>query len=1034
MKRLFIFIQPLFFLWLLIPLRSGGQQSAYFEDPPARFRSALDLMEKEQFGQAREHFRWLQEHELPMGSRMLADAILYEGICAYELYHPDASRLLNGFIEKYPSDTRISDALFYLGKQEYRNRKWHSASRFFEKVDPEVLPDDSQDEYSFKWGYCYFQTEKFEEALRCLTRVKDGQGKYAAPACYYSGHIYYIQKSYDKALDEFMRLETDENFGSIVPYYILQIRFMQGDYNAVIRTGPALLEVATPKRTPEIARFTGLAYIRTAQYEKGLPYLLQFHESEGVQPERPDLFELGYALYRTGDHERASEYFEKAANGRDTIAQYAYYYLGDCYLQTGKRQFAGNAFMSSFKLGYDQDIREDALFLQAQLAYELSFDPYSEAIKSLKQYLNEYPDSPRNDEAYQFLYDIAISTGNYTEALLALERMKEKGQDHAKKLQKALYFKGVDLFHQQQFKEAADTFIQSAEAGPERDIAAAAYFWAGEAFFRNNEDDLAENYFRGFLRSPGAFHSDLINPAYYSLGYVLFRKKQYDEALIQFSKFTGNNQGRTKEMLADAYVRSGDCYFIRKDFQESIRWYDRAVDLESGEVDYALYQKALALGVLQKNDEKVRILQEMMVKYPRSTLLPDALYESGNTWLLLNDPEKGLMSFRKIITDYPASSHNVKAHLKSGLIYYNMDQNDLALSFFEKVVSGYPGTPESKEALVSIRNIYMAENRVDEFFRYVQNLAFADITQAEQDSITYMAAENQFMKGNCTSARISLEKYLERFPEGAYIAHASFYAAECYSGENNRDKALELYLQVIGLPRSRFTETALLKTARILLEQGRYEQSLNYFGELEQIAESRNNLTEARYGKMICSYRLEQYDQAIQNADILLTVDKISDEWKIDALLIRASSMMSLDRLDDAEAAFREVTKISRAEAGAEAKYNLARIEYVRGELPQAEKTVFELINQFAAHDYWVASGFILLADIYVQAGNLFQAKQTLQSIIDNYEGKDLITAARLKKEEIERQEESERMMKAVPDTMPDQPDQIEIDEGKIPE
>ena len=55
-----------------------------------------------------------------------------------------------------------------------------------------------------------------------------------------------------------------------------------------------------------------------------------------------------------------------------------------------------------------------------------------------------------------------------------------------------------------------------------------------------------------------------------------------------------------------------------------------------------------------------------------------------------------------------------------------------------------------------------------------------------------------------------------------------------------------------------------------------------------------------------------------------------------------------------------------------------------------AEKIIFELIKQFSAYDFWVAKSFILLADVYQKVDNTFQAKQTLQSIIDNYKGEDL--------------------------------------------
>jgi hypothetical protein len=63
----------------------------------------------------------------------------------------------------------------------------------------------------------------------------------------------------------------------------------------------------------------------------------------------------------------------------------------------------------------------------------------------------------------------------------------------------------------------------------------------------------------------------------------------------------------------------------------------------------------------------------------------------------------------------------------------------------------------------------------------------------------------------------------------------------------------------------------------------------------------------------------------------------------------------------------------------------------------EAENLVFELADKYAAYDYWVAKAFILLADIYQKSGNVFQAKQTLQSVIDNYQGPELGEIAKQK-------------------------------------
>ena len=48
-----------------------------------------------------------------------------------------------------------------------------------------------------------------------------------------------------------------------------------------------------------------------------------------------------------------------------------------------------------------------------------------------------------------------------------------------------------------------------------------------------------------------------------------------------------------------------------------------------------------------------------------------------------------------------------------------------------------------------------------------------------------------------------------------------------------------------------------------------------------------------------------------------------------------------------------------------------------------------------------MAKSFILWADIFYARGNNLQAKQTLQSIIDNYEGEDLVQLALQKRNAI---------------------------------
>jgi hypothetical protein len=69
-------------------------------------------------------------------------------------------------------------------------------------------------------------------------------------------------------------------------------------------------------------------------------------------------------------------------------------------------------------------------------------------------------------------------------------------------------------------------------------------------------------------------------------------------------------------------------------------------------------------------------------------------------------------------------------------------------------------------------------------------------------------------------------------------------------------------------------------------------------------------------------------------------------------------------------------------------------------------------------YDYWVAKTYILLADNYRALKDNFQAKATLQSIIDNYKADDdILPTAKQKLDVLNGGKSSKNAAPVVPDT-----------------
>ncbi|MBT9145774.1 MAG: hypothetical protein DDT42_01651 [candidate division WS2 bacterium] len=142
----------------------------------------------------------------------------------------------------------------------------------------------------------------------------------------------------------------------------------------------------------------------------------------------------------------------------------------------------------------------------------------------------------------------------------------------------------------------------------------------------------------------------------------------------------------------------------------------------------------------------------------------------------------------------------------------------------------------------------------------------------------------------------------------------------------------------------------------------------------------------ARIGQMRSNYLLQNHEATLASVVKVLGTDKIPPEIIREANFYQAKSFLALEQLDKALESFRKVAVEVSSKEGAESKFRIAEI-YMRKNLDKrAEEEVFSFVNMNTPHQFWMASAFILLADIYSRAGDDFQAQHTLQSILDNYD------------------------------------------------
>lgn len=985
MRYNFVFVG----LFLLCHTWLMAQSSLSVKDAGAFLADGLQLYEAKKYGAARNHFEeFLRRY--PSGTEYGTQAAFHLAVSAKMLGNKDALQLLNQFVVDYPTSNYDNEVFYHLGDHHLLSNDYSEALKWFSKVQPRLLPRTISADAIFKTGYCHFMEGDQKRALSYFAQLKGREGKYASSISYYQAHVDYEKGKYDSALPVFLSLESDAGFKKVVPYYIAQIYYLQGKYDEAIRYAEPLIQEGKGDRSIDMARVVGDSYFQKKEYAKAASsYQLIFDRSKKIK--REDYYHMGYCRYVAKDYAQAAELLSQVTSSEDAMAQSAYYHLADCYLKMNDKKRARVAFEAAARFDFDKKISEDASFNYLKLNYELAFSPFNEIINSFLAFIDKYPDSPNIDEAYDYLGKAFVTSKNYREALLSMEKIKNKNQTVYKAMQRLAFYRGVELYIDMKYDEAIYFFDYSLKYGEfDRQLKARALYWRGESNYRMGRFEAARNDYQQFVNASGAQSLAEYTTAHYNMGYVFFNLKNYGSAIEWFRKYAASKGLTDKVMLADAYNRMGDSYFVDRAFNPAIENYRKAAATALTAADYAMFQESFCMGLLKDHRGKINNLQQLINRYPQSPYCDDAYFEIARAYVALNQLDDAIYNFKLVKERYPKGTLAPKAMLQLGLLYYNRSDYDNSMAFYKRVVNEYPRTADASEALAGLRNIYMDKSDFDGYMAYTATLGdFARIDNREQDSLLYVSAERLYLRGEFKQALPAFQKYLQALPAGRFALNAYYYLGDCFYREPNRAEALKLFTYVADQPRNLFTEDALLRKGELLYLAKDYSQALVAFERLEKESELVDNRVEAIIGQMRAQKMLGGYDRCVAMADKVMALPKVAPEILREAQYLKAQSLLALNKREAAMPLLKQLMTNTKSVEGAEAKYLYAFLLNESGKAEAAEKEIFDYIEQGTPHQYWLARSFVLLADIYHNRKEDFQAIQYLESLKANYSAQD---------------------------------------------
>lgn len=909
---------------------------------------------------------------------------------AFDLRAPYAQYTLQTYLKTYPYTPYIDEVYTMQGVLLIEQEKYKEAIEILKGVKVKHLSRSTTSLYYFHVGYAYFKLSDNDNALKYLQKLKNKSNPYFLQASYYIGCCHYNKKEYNQALVEFLSLEHVGGYRQIAPYYVVQIHYALSEYDKARERAEELLKTyPNNEYNDELHRMLGELYYQEGTYNQAVDHLYKYYQSREKKKApilRNDLYLLGVSHYQISQYKQAINYLKSVKQESDSISESSFLYLGHSYLRINDIEQAKLAYSAALQFNINARLREEAMYNYVQVTY-LQNSALGESVTAFKTFIKEYPNSKYIDKVYSLMADSYLNSKNYHAAFDALMEIQRPNGHILQTRQYLRYQLAIDAFLQDKMNDVlkwGKEVIANEKA--QSNYKTESYYLCAQAKYRMHQYEDCLEQLELYEKQSSSKQSQNRVAATYLKAYALFNLQSYTKAEFVFRSYL-HLVDSNNNTYADALSRIGDCLFHDRRFQEASDIYQQVVSLNKVGTAYAILQQGYALGLLHNYSKKVQTLQALPLNYPQSDYADDALYEIARAELQQSHTQEAIEAYKTLLTQYPNSDRAAKASLELGMAYRTLKQYDYAIEAFKTTVNTYSGCEEAYSALEGLEQIYVETNNVNEYIAYTKTLTNINMQSvSSEDSLVYVTAELQYMMSNYQQAIAGFNTYLTSFcPGGRYCTPANYYAANSFYQLKQYDQAIEQYSILADIQGNPYMETACMRVAELSYDKGEYRTALYYFQRMSEVASSSTKRTKALFGMLDCSEQVSDYTATIDIASRLLEQTSLDSLVRNEVLFHRAKAYIHNSQYELAIADLTPVSQEVRTAQGAEAKYLLAECHFNLKAIDTAEQEIMSFTQKQTSQQYWLAKSLILLADINIVRNELFQAKQYLLALQNNY-------------------------------------------------
>ena len=528
----------------------------------------------------------------------------------------------------------------------------------------------------------------------------------------------------------------------------------------------------------------------------------------------------------------------------------------------------------------------------------------------------------------------------------------------------AMYAMGAIEYNEGNYNAAARLFEQITDT-PDA-LGQGAWLYLGQCYMKQDNPSSAALAFEKASRL--TYDRDVTETAVYNYVTALTRggKVPFSSSSELLESFVRDYPDSEFTPDVEAYLATA--YYNDRNYEKALRYVESIrnpsdkVLVAKQKILYELGVNALTNG---EADRAEKYLSQCvgMRRYDRNLSAQASLW-LGDAQFSLGKYREAVRSYRAFVKDDTSRENRALGYYDLAYARYKTGDYAGAAADFASALTARPGLDRRLADDATVRRadcLYYTGRYAEALPLYTRAI---DDGSAATDYALYRRAVLRGLNGDTKSKLADLSKLEREYPESRWLSKALLEQALTYEETGRSDLAADAYKKRLGVA-SDIDIDELLRMASAMYSSGRWNDLLDV---TERIR---------RTGGL----------EADETADI--------DLYEADALA-------ETGHTEEAVELYARLAANPTSLPGSKAAVMLAENDLRKGNHESARVRMEDFTDNGTPHQYWLARGFIALADAYAGLGQTTLAREYLSSLSENYPGneKDIRTmiSTRLKK------------------------------------